>query len=75
MIIWFHLLEVRKVVKIMKREMRTEALSIFKYLDTLQKNRRRRKGEEEMKEEAREWGGDKEEENGTEIWKKGIKQS
>lgn len=50
----------------MKREMRTEVLSIFKYLDTLQKNRRR-KGEEEMKEEAREWGEDKEEENGTEI--------
>jgi hypothetical protein len=50
----------------MKREMRTEVLSIFKYLDTLQ-NRRRRKGEEEMKEEARERGGGKEEENGTEI--------
>lgn len=50
----------------MKREMRTEVLSIFKYLDTLQKNRRR-KGEEEMKEEARERGEDKEEENGTEI--------
>ena len=54
--------------------MRTEILSIFKYLDTSQKSRRR-KGQEEMKEEAKERGVGKEEDNGTEIWNKGIKQS